>query len=245
MNRKVFTALVGILPACLASTGYAYQIPLEGSGAHLPFLPFGQPPNEPREIIWADFDVSFVGQWNAPALFPWLGGAFHATGPIPVGLANATGLTFYDDFSFLNADFLPAGTMFRFGDVDFGAGQIETFTLNAWDPSGKKIVDAWLFEPNGVYGTGMGGGVPAAIDMPGWEFNPGTGEYFIDGTTVVGGNPNVAFMLPTIVPIGQLTVFRNSGFSNFSLAAPIPEPCTAALTIAFVWCRRRRRRRAC
>ena len=243
MNRKLFPALVGILSACLATTAYAEA--LVGSGDHLPYLPFGKKPNEPRSIIFHDLDVDFIGEWNAPALFPWLG-TFHATGPIPAGTGNDTGLTTYDSFLNLNAGFLPMGTMFRFGDVDSGSGQTETFTLNAWDLNGMPITGPWLDVPNGVYGTGRGpDGNPALEDMPGWDFNAITGTYFIDGTTVVGFNPNVAFTLTSNTNISSFTVFRNSGFANFSLKAPIPEPCTAALTIAFVWCRRRRRRRAC
>lgn len=224
INWKALPAIVVILLACLASTAYA--VPLTGSGSNLPHTPLGAPPFALRDIISENLDVDFTGEWTAPALPDWLG-TFDARGPVPASTTRSAGMTTYDDFTGLALGYLPAGTMFLFGDVDSGSATTETFGLHAWDIFGSLITTAWLDEPIGVWGSGSGpGGDPAMNDMPGWTFN--TGEYFIDGSTV-SGNPNIAFMLQSNVAISELTVSRNSQWANFSLAAPIPEPATICL----------------
>jgi hypothetical protein len=226
MNWKALPVLVVILSACLASTAYAN--PLTGSGLHLPAVPLGAPPCELRTITYEDPSVDFIGEWTAPALLDWWG-TFYATGPIPAS-SEAPGTTNYD-FAGLALGYLPAGTMFEFGDVDYGSATTETFTLNAWDVNGSPITGAWLDEPIGVWGSGNGpGGIPDFNDMPGWAFDSLGGEYFIDGTTVLSGNPTICFMLQSNVPIGTLRVVESGPWgASFLLAAPVPEPATLLL----------------
>jgi MYXO-CTERM domain-containing protein len=234
MNRSL-SALASL--ALLASTAQA--MPLTGSGANLPIASSTTPPAQARTAVASG--SGWTGSWSAPAAAPWVG-SFTATGPIPSGV-GPTGITRYD-FSSLPMGALSSGTYFRFGDVDGGSTQNETFTLLAWDVSGNLVTTPWLDGPIATGGVGPGGGAILPTSTPGWSWNAGTGEYFIDGSTVSGGNPSVSSWLVSNTDIAMLSVERTSDFANFSLAAPlIPSPGAAALFgLAGLTAARRRRR---
>ena len=120
---------------------------------------------------------------------------------------------------------------FRFGDVDGGSTTNETFTLLAFDASNTLITTPWLDEPVYTGGIGTGPGSSLVIgNMPGWSWNAGTGEYFIDGSTITTANPSVSIYLESNMDISYLQVTRTSGFASFSLGAPlVPAPGSAAL----------------
>jgi len=235
MHHSVGLAVVGGLIAGSASAA------LTGSGSHLPIpSPNVVPANQPRSV--ATTSNGFTGTWTAPALPAWVG-TFNALGPIPAGTSNPTGFTEYDFTSLPNSE-LPAGTFFRFGDVDTGSATVETFTLKAFGGGGGLIATPWLDGPIAVSGTGTGsGGSVQAADVPGWSWTASTGEYFIDGSTV-GGNPNAAVWLTSNTDMSFLSVERTSGFSSFSLAAPVPAPSVFSLLALGVPAMTRRRRGA-
>ena len=225
----VFAALA------LAAGSTASASPLTGSGPHLP-LPApnpGAPLNQARSV--ATVPGGFTGTWTAPALTPWVG-SFSAIGPVPGTTSSAAGATLYD-FTSMPTGALPIGTYFRFGDIDQGAGVTETFVLQAFDSSGI-VTSAWLDAPIGVTGTGVGPTTTAS-----WNFDPSTGAYTFDGTTVLG-NPNVAFYLTNNVALTGLELQRSTTFSTFSLHAPLPAPGPAALLGAGALVASRRRRRS-
>jgi hypothetical protein len=240
MKNPTASVLAPVLASALASVAGA--VPLTGSGANLPIASNTPPPSQTRAVVASG--GGWTGSWTAPAAAPWVG-SFTATGPIPVGTSNATGTTIYD-FTSMPLGHLSAGTYFRFGDVDGGSTQNETFTLQAFDASGNLLTTPWLDEPIATTGTGTGGG--GAIlpgNTPGWSWTAGTGTYFIDGTTVTGGNPTLSNWLESNQDITELIVTRTSGFASFSLAAPlIPAPGAGALALFATGALGVRRRRA-
>ena len=211
----------------LAAATAASAIPLTGSGANLPVAGSTPPPAQGRSITSMSMS-GWTAEWTAPVAAPWLG-SFSVNGPVPSGL-GATGISRYD-FSTMPGGVLSAGAYFRFGDVDGGSTQNETFTLLAFDTGGSLITTPWLEQPIATAGSGTGGGgtiLPG--NTPGWSWNAGTGEYFIDGTSVTGGNPSISNYLESNTDIAMLSVNRTSDFANFSLAAPlVPAPGSAAL----------------
>lgn len=233
-------ARAGAAALVIACGGVVVAAPLTGTGANLPIpVPNVDPPRQ-GAVLDNITPAGFDGTWSAPALAGWQG-TFLATGPVPSGNVSSAGTTSFD-FTTLAAGELPAGTYFAFGDVDGGSTQNETFVLTAFDAGGNLITTPWLEEPVAVVGTGTGGG--GAIlpgNLPGWNWNGTTGEYLIDGTTVTGGNPSVAAILPSNTAMSTLRVVRTSNFANFGLSAPVPEPGTASLLLvaAAVGLRRR------
>jgi len=222
MNRS----LAALAASTLAASA-ALAAPLTGSGANLPVASSTAPLAQIRAAVTGV--GGWTGSWTAPAATPWVG-SFEVEGPIPSGLGNPTGISRYD-FTTMPLGALSAGTYFRFGDVDGGSTQNETFVLIAFDAGGAVINTPWLDEPIATTGSGTGGGgtiLPG--NTPGWSWNAGTGEYLIDGSTVTGGNPSLTSWLESNTAISFLSVERTSGFANFSLAAPlIPAPGAAAL----------------
>lgn len=214
--------------------------PLTGSGAHLPLsAPIQVPqPGVAPTLGSIVHPTSFDGTWNAPAQFGWQG-TFTALGPVPSN--TNIGTTRYD-FTTLNAGNLPTGTFFNFGDVDGGSGQNETFSLQAFDSSGL-ITTPWLSLPAYVWGSGRNAGNPDLLDTPGWNWNAGTGTYFIDGTTVTGFNPSITVTMLSLVDIDQLSVVKTATPYSFSLTAPVvPGPgALALLGVAGIATGRRRR----
>jgi hypothetical protein len=95
-------------------------LPLTGSGANLPLPPDSNigvyPPGTPYTDV-VEGPGTFNGTFKAPASPAWLG-TFKATGPVPG--SGKMGKIKYD-FSGLAAGFLPAGSFFNFGDLDFGS----------------------------------------------------------------------------------------------------------------------------
>lgn len=221
-----------VFAIALTSGSAAIAQPLAGSGSNIPLpTPNVLPANQARSV--STVAGGFTGSWSAPALSPWVG-SFGAIGPVPGTTSSGAGATLYD-FTSMPTGVLPTGTFFRFGDVDRGSGATETFILQAFDSSGI-VTSAWLDLPAAVTGTGI-----SATATPGWSFNSSTGQYTIDGTTVLG-NPNVAVWLTNNVGLTGLEVQRSTTFSTFSLHAPIPAPGATALLAAggIVACRRRR-----
>ncbi|MEL7472871.1 MAG: PEP-CTERM sorting domain-containing protein [Planctomycetota bacterium] len=216
----VTTSFVAIT---LTAGSAVFAQPLTGSGQHLP-IPSpnpGAPANLARSVTTNT--GGFTGSWSAPALSPWIG-SFTAIGPVPGTTSSSAGVTLYD-FTSMPTTQLPVGTFFRFGDVDQGAGQLETFVLQAFGSSGI-VTSPWLDLPIGVSGTGI-----SPTTTPGWSFNAGTGAYTIDGSSVFG-NPNVAVYLTNNVALTGLELRRSTTFSTFSLHAPIPAPASTALLAA-------------
>ncbi len=214
---------------------------LTGSGAHLPIPSSnpGQPAYQSRAISALVHPVSFTGSWTAPAQTPWIG-SFTATGSVP-GVSINSGATFYD-FTTLTSGTLPANTFFVFGDVDRGSTLSENISLMAFDTFGNAITTAWLNEPVGVWGSGNGtSGEPITTDMPGWSLTGGA--YKIDGATVTGSNPSVAFALTSNTAIAYLEVSKAATHFGFSLAAPVPAPASGVVGLALLPLIARRRRR--
>ncbi len=233
MSKQRFAAracALGLAATMSIMTAAASAAPLTGSGPNLaiPSPNPGEPPRVGRTLSNVVNPTSFDGSWAAPAMASWHG-TFSAIGPVPSGNSSPAGVTRYD-FTTLNAGLLPAGTFFYFGDVDGGSTTFETFVLSAYDASNALITTPWLDEPLGISGTGTGGGGSILPNnVPGWSWNGGTGQYTIDGTTVTGGNPNLAVWLESNLNMTYLTVERTSNFANFGLSAPIPEPATGVL----------------
>ncbi len=234
--QRTCTVSAVILLALATATATAQ--PLTGSGNHLPLVQSWPPPAVPADLALYDpnnLTAGFSGTWGppatAPVLAPWVG-TYQTVGPIPAGINNPTGTTLYRDFTGLAAGFLPTGTYTYFGDLDAGSATTEQFTLHAWDPSGSLITTPWLSVP--VYSNATD-----PNQLPGWSYSSGT--YIFDGSTVPG-NPSVAFLLETLVDIGQIEVIRSSEWASFGLWAPIPEPGTLCLLGlgAFTLARRRR-----
>lgn len=191
--------------------------PLDGAGFHIP-IPSPNPSCSYRcdqsetRVIDAN---GFTASWSSP-VFPAWAGSFTATGPYPSGTTNPAGTT---DFNFtgMPTGSLPAGTYFRFGDVDKGSGEDETITLTAFDSNMAPIITPWL--DHSVRATGTTAVVVGS--MPGWVWHGApTGAYTIDPSTTLGGGINVAFYLPTNTDISFLRVVRFSSFANFQLVAP-------------------------
>ncbi len=182
----------------------------------VPFTASGLPPAQARAPL-GDFAAGpWTGTWSAPALPAWVG-TFDATGPLPAG--TTAGTTDYDFTTTHPTGFLPIGTYFQFGDVDFGSGTNEKFQLRAF-VSSIQISGAWLDETIGISGAG------GPTDMPDYSF--ASGVYTFDGTGVPG-NPGVVFYLPSNTAITQLEVIRFSSNENFALWAPVPEPSSLIL----------------
>jgi hypothetical protein len=230
----LFTS-IAILPVCGA--------PLTGSGPHLsipspnPAWPPGDPPSRVATT------AGFTGTWSSPVQPNWLG-TYNATGPIPSSMA--AGAVSYD-FSTLPLGHLPAGTFFVFGDVDQGSTLSERFDLQAFDSSGNILSTPWLDETHAVTGSGASSSTIQPSDMPEWSWDaPGTSAtYVIDGSSISGGNPNVAFALVSNQPIHALELNKATTHNGFVLQAPtaIPEPSTlvlGSLTLLGLWARRRR-----
>ena len=221
-----------------ATGGSAWGAVLTGAGSHLPI-----PSPNPGEPLRQGRAVSGVtaagwdGTWTPPAQSPWVG-TFTAKGPIPAGSSNPAGTTRYD-FTTLTNGSLPIGTYFAFGDVDTGAGVTEQFILTAFDAAGAAITTEWLDEPFGVSGTGI-----SSITTPGWEWNAGTSQYTIDGTTVTSTNPSLTMWLENNQQVYYMEVVRTAAFANFSLSAPlVPGPGAASLLAIGAGALVRRRRR--
>lgn len=237
MQRFTFNLILSLSSLCLLVPGLNAAM-LTGAGQHLPVPNQGPPANQGRSVTGNTVSGPWQGTWSAPVLNDWVG-TFDANGPTPTTINNNMGTTVYD-FTSLPTGALPAGTYFRFGDVDYGSGSIEVLSLTATDSNGA-ILTPWLHEPMAVNGTGSG---PASSiisdDMPGWSY--GAGSYKIDGSTVPG-NPTVSFMLTNDVPITTLRLTRGTRFANFSLHAPIPEPASAGMLLAGALAFARRRSR--
>ncbi|MEN1704666.1 MAG: hypothetical protein AAGJ54_04015 [Planctomycetota bacterium] len=230
MTRKTtFSAIA----ALTLSTGLA-SAQLVGSGPNLPLA--GAPPANVA-FVNTPTGIGFNGTWSSPALSPWQG-TFTAIGPMTSGL-GPVGTTRFD-FTTLTAGELPAGTFFLFGDVDGGSSTSENFTLIAFDALGNTITTPWLSLPVGETGTGAPGPAIAPGNTPGWNWD-GT-SYFIDGSTVIGGNPTVTVYLESLVGISTLQVNRGSDFANFTLRAPVPTPGAVTLMAAGGILAARRRR---
>lgn len=202
----------------------AEAVLLTGSGSHLPVPANGVPNGQSMTVTGNTVAGPWQGSWLAPALPNWVG-TFDVIGPVPAGTTNNTGSSWYD-FTSMPTGELPVGTYFRLGDVDQGSGTLENFTLTANNSSGL-ITTPWLNEPIGASGSGVGGPI-TLTDMPGWSYTGGV--YNFDGSTV-GGNPNISLILTNNVGITHLSVTRSSGYANFSLLAPIPEPGSMAMMV--------------
>ncbi len=200
---------------------------LTGMGPNLP-LPAPNPPWPPGVALTRTTVIGgFTGTWTSPANANWIG-TFNATGPIPNN-TNA-GTTNYD-FSTLPNGNLPSGTFFLFGDVDVTPN--EKFDLTAFDGSGNIITSPWLNDTYAVTGTGATGPI-LITDMPGWDWNITTpNTYRIDGASVTGGNPSVAFSLVSNQPIVSMRLVKGSTSNSFGLQAPavVPEPGSAVLAL--------------
>ena len=240
-TRKILfaTSLFVILFAAMPVSA----TPLTGSGIHLP-LPTINPAWQPG-VSAARVDVggAFTGAWATPVQPDWIG-TFNATGTIPSS-ANS-GTTNYD-FTSLPLGYLPSGTFFIFGDVDQGSTLAERAHLTAYDGSGNLLTTPWLDETYAVRGPGTGlANSIATGDMPGWSWNDATSPntYAFDGSTVITGNPNVAFALVNNQPIYGMELDKLTTHFGFVLAAPsVPEPSTlviACLGLLFVIPQRRR-----
>ena len=212
------TASIGQTPAAAA--------PLTGSGPHLPLTGSAPPAAQTRTITFSDA-AGFDAEWTPGVQPAWLG-SFSASGPVPSGNVTPAGSTRYA-FSTLPNGYLPAGTQFRFGDVDGGSTTTEMFILQAFDTSGVLITTPWLNDTIGELPLGT-----ALTQMPGWNFDGGTGTYTIDGTTVIG-NPTVLAVLESNVNILSMDLERTSNFANFWLAAPLTDviPTPAASLLGF------------
>ena len=202
----------------------AQAVVLSGSGSHLP-VPANTTPNaQPRTVTGNTVNGPWQGSWSSPAFPDWVG-YFDVIGPVPAGTSNSTGISQYD-FTSMPTGELPIGTYFRLGDLDQGSGTTEIITLTASDNSGT-ITTPWLDEPIGVGGFGSGPASSIILsDMPGWSYSGGV--YKFDGSTV-SGNPTVSLAMTNNMGLTHLSVHRSSGFGNFSLMAPIPEPSTLAM----------------
>ncbi len=153
---------------------------------------------------------TFAETWNGTnADTAWLGGQWEATGPNNRP-PTQTGNTAYD-FTTLSAGSLPVSTFITMGDVDRGTGVGETFSFTAFSALNTPILIPWL----DLLGT------TAAIDsqLPRYQWNPLTGEYFFDGSNVPG-NPSVAFRMLTTVSIAVLEVDKARTSYSFNIAAP-------------------------
>lgn len=220
----------------LAACSFTAAQPLMGSGAHLPLSnPVQVPqPGMPYTTSNIIHPTSFNGTWAAPVSAPWVG-TFSASGPVP-GNGNV-GTTVYN-FSSLAAGRLPIGTYFNFGDLDSGSLGGERFILKALH-QGFALNLPWLNVPTYVWGAGRGpAGVPTALDMPGWSWDPFLAQYEFDGSTVTGFNPTISFTMVSNSQFNTLVVTKFSGFNGFSLSAPvIPSPgafgllCIAGLLV--------------
>jgi len=218
--------------------GVSLGVPLTGAGSNLavPSPNLGAPLRQGAAL--SPGGGSFTGTWTAPALPDWIG-TFSADGPIPAGQVDGPGLTRYD-FTALPTGVLPVGSYFAFGDLDGGSATGETFILQAFDTSGFLIT--WLDEPFGASGSGTGPGLSiVAGNMPGWEWDAGTGTYTFTGTTF-GGNPSITVWLENNTAIERLAVERTSDFANFSISAPIPSPGSAGVAMVALGLAARRRR---
>lgn len=221
MKHLPFKMILSLFLLCLMVPNLNGAL-LTGLGPHLGVPSSGMPNTQVRSVTGNTTSGPWQGSWSAPALTNWVG-TFDVTGPTPTGTSSNTGTSVYD-FTSLPTGALPAGTFFRIGDLDQGSAGTEILSLTATDANGA-ILNPWLDEPIGVGGTGSGSGNSILlVDMPGWSY--GSGSYKFDGSTVPG-NPNVAFMLTSNVPITTLTLVRQTSWANFSLHAPIPEPASA------------------
>ncbi len=233
MTNRIFnpaTLCLGLaLLLAVGSTAVNAAV-LTGMGPNLP-IPTINPPWPPGVVLTrVAVTGGFTGTWLWPAQPDWIG-TFNATGPIP-NITNS-GTTLYD-FSGLPTGKLPAGTFFIFGDVDGGSQTNEIFDLTAFDGSGNPLL-TWLDDTFAVTGTGTGtAGAILPGNMPGWDWDVTTTDtYRIDGLSVTGGNPSVAFALVSNQPIVTMTLVKGSTFNSFGLQAPpVPEP--GAMTLCLV-----------
>lgn len=222
-STSLFVVLFVAMPVCAA--------PLTGTGTHLS-IPSPNPAWPPGEsVARVATGTGFTGTWAAPVQPNWVG-TFSATGPIPSSMSS--GATGYD-FSSLPLGYLPAGTFFVFGDVDSGSTLEEQYDLRAFDSSNNLISNPWLDDTYAVRGPGTGtAGAVTTNDMPGWSWNaPATPDtYVINGSTITGGNPNVAFALASNQPIYAMELDKVTTHNGFVLQAPtVPEPSSVALLI--------------
>lgn len=233
MIRTLFAV---VLIALQTFAGGALAAPLVGSGQHLalPASNLGDSTRAAPGTLFPTYVVavpqnkttppSHTGTWSAPAHPDWVG-TWSAVG---LRTSNTREGTTFFDFSALPTGALPAGTFFRFGDMDTGSSVSETFTMQAYtDAASTQLANQWLDMPSGyrtVTGTGAGGAV-LPVDMPGWSYTAATSTYYIDGNTVTAGNPNVAFVLQTNQPIVTLTVIKEESPYQLDFLAPVvPEP---------------------
>lgn len=234
-------AITGLLAIAGAAATTSAQ-PLTGSGKNLPVASPTAPAAVARDAVLDPGGRGWTGSWSAgDVAAPWVG-SFGVSGQMPAGAGTLAGVSEYD-FSTMPGSVLSTGTFFRFGDVDGGSRTNETFTLRAWDTGGSLITTPWLDVPIATTGIGTGGGrtiLPG--NTPGWSWDAITGEYFIDGSTVTGGNPSIGNWLESNRDITMLSVNRTSTAASFSLAAPVPAPGAVALfgLAGLVAARRRR-----
>lgn len=167
-----------------------------------------------------------TGTWSSPAGADWLG-SFTVTGPLPTS-GGAVGTATYD-FSTLANGYLPIGSYFQFGDLDYGSAQDESYTLTAYDTAGNIITSPWLEETIGEDGIGNGpGNAILPTDMPSYEWQATNFSYYFNGDSVPG-NPTVSVAVANNMQIGKLVVSRDSFYNAFGIAAPVPEPSSVAL----------------
>jgi len=215
--------------AILCTTMPVSAVPLTGAGPNLP-IPAVNPSWPPgQSVSRVNLGGAFTGTWMAPVQSDWVG-TFNATGPIPSSMG--AGSVKYD-FSSLPLGYLPSGTFFIFGDIDRGSLLAERCDLKGFDSSGNLIATPWLDETYAVRGPGTGvAGAVQSNDMPSWSWDdpalPLT--YVINGSSVTGGNPNVAFALVSNQPVHAMELDKLTTHYGFVLAAPvIPEPSTLVI----------------
>jgi len=198
---------------------------LTGSGNHL-VMPSPNPPAPTLVVPTYTYNTTtdtFTGTWGSSAALAWQG-TFSGTGNPTPGYSWPVPATVTYDFSTpYSPGFLPIGTTFRFGDLDYGSKTNEKFILTAKDASGNPLKE-WL-DPV-YYVSNPSGGTNS---MPGWSWDGG-GAYTFDGTTVLG-NPNIGIYLLYNQKVYSLDVQRFSDFANFSLHAPAAVPEPAALVL--------------
>ncbi|MEN0109786.1 MAG: hypothetical protein AAF805_03595 [Planctomycetota bacterium] len=245
MNRS-FSLPAALVVAALAGFSFtADAAPLTGAG---PFMAVPSP-NPPTTgalgASYTAFGLVDFGFWNPGDVHPDWVGSFEMSGPPLPALSSGT--RDYD-FTTLPLGYLPAGTVFTFGDVDGGAGLPERFDLTAFDASGTVIGVEWLDEIFYAGGTGTGGG-GAILDnnLPGWDWNvTNPNGYQIRASANPIGNPSVTAGLKTNQPIWSLNLVKPTTHYGFGISAPlpsqVPEPTAAGLgCLALVGLAHRRR----
>ncbi len=193
---------------------------------------------EARSVVQNQSPIQFTGTFSTNVQQPWVG-QYTAEGLILNGLNS--GLVEYD-FTNLTAGYLPANSLFIFGDVDRGSTLDEKFEL--YDAVSTPVNNAvsgrlespW-FDSYAMRGPGTGsGGTILAGNMPSYSWL--NNIYTITGENVVS-NPNVAVSLRTLYPLFSLTVDKNTTHNGMYIAAPlranpVPEPSSCMMMLVGV-----------